>query len=366
MTRTLTLTTILAASALSLTAQSFTVFTKSGETVGFNNENVERIEFSLTSLPDEPTPPVPDVINFNKYMESLTPAEGLLDTKTTPQGLGCITISLKGAYIENTEEEHYITLGNSEGAVFSRKPTDEGMKLLRNVLDNTTDLIYTFAADGYTTPGNYHLEIPEGTYTDISGNPLGGKICIYIIEEPAPDQKYSVSPEPGIVETLSELTITFDNYTQLKPMGALKAYIQKDNNAYPDIVEPTINENGTLTISFNPTLQVPGVYSITIPEGSLSLSNEDSDKSYLNEKISLVYEIEGTKQQAPKIGDYYYSDGSWSSYLVNKPDAEPIGVIFYIGIASEFGDKEAYYKVKDGSAAMPEFHGYVVSLRDAS
>lgn len=88
MTRTLTLTTILAASALSLTAQSFTVFTKSGETVGFNNENVERIEFSLTSLPDEPTPPVPDVINFNKYMESLTPAEGLLDTKTTPQGLG--------------------------------------------------------------------------------------------------------------------------------------------------------------------------------------------------------------------------------------------------------------------------------------
>lgn len=55
MTRTLTLTTILAASALSLTAQSFTVFTKSGETVGFNNENVERIEFSLTSLPDEPT-----------------------------------------------------------------------------------------------------------------------------------------------------------------------------------------------------------------------------------------------------------------------------------------------------------------------
>lgn len=152
MTRTLTLTTILAASALSLAAQSFTVFTKSGETVGFNNENVERIEFSLTSLPDEPTPPILDVINFNEYMESLTPAEGLLDTKTTPQGLGCITISLKGAYIENTQEEHYITLGNSEGVVFSRKATDEGMNLHRDVLANTTDLIYTFAADGYTAP----------------------------------------------------------------------------------------------------------------------------------------------------------------------------------------------------------------------
>lgn len=366
MRRTLTLTTILAASVLSLSAQSFTVFTKSGETVGFNNDNVERIEFSMTSLPDDPTPPVLDVINFNEFMESLSPAEGILDLKTTPQGLGRIAISMKGAYIENTEEEHYITLGNSEGVVFSRKPTDEGMNLHRNVLANTTDFIYTFAVDGYTAPGNYHLEIPEGTYTDISGNPLGGKICIYIIEEPAPDQKYSVSPEPGVVETLSELTITFDNYTLLKPMGALKAYVQKDNAAYPDIVEPTINENGTLTITFNPALQTAGIYNITIPEGSLSLGNEDSDKTYLNEKINLVYEIEGAKQQAPKVGDFYYSDGSWSSYLVNKPDAEPIGVIFYIGIASEFGDKEAYYKVKDGSAPMTEFHGYVVALRDAT
>ncbi|MDE5657171.1 MAG: hypothetical protein K2I19_08900, partial [Muribaculaceae bacterium] len=85
MRRTLTLTTILAASVLSLSAQSFTVFTKSGETVGFNNDNVERIEFSMTSLPDDPTPPVLDVINFNEFMESLSPAEGILDLKTTPQ-----------------------------------------------------------------------------------------------------------------------------------------------------------------------------------------------------------------------------------------------------------------------------------------
>ena len=65
----------------------------------------------------------------------------------------------------------------------------------------------------------------------------------------------------------------------------------------------------------------------------------------------------------PAIGDFYYSDGTWSSEL--NPDKTPIAIVFYTGIATEFLDNVAYYKVKDGSAKMEEFHGYAIALEDA-
>ena len=66
---------------------------------------------------------------------------------------------------------------------------------------------------------------------------------------------------------------------------------------------------------------------------------------------------------APAIGDYYYSDGTWSTEL--DPTKEPIAIVFYTGVATEFFDNLAYYKVKDGSAKMTEIHGYAIALNDA-
>ena len=66
---------------------------------------------------------------------------------------------------------------------------------------------------------------------------------------------------------------------------------------------------------------------------------------------------------APAIGDYYYSDGTWSTEL--DPAKEPIAIVFYTGVATEFFDNLAYYKVKDGSAKMTEIHGYAIALNDA-
>lgn len=366
MRRTFTTTAIAALTALSINAQSFTVFTKDGDKTGFNNDNVERIEFSMSSLPEQPTPPQPNIIDFNENLLSLFPEQGLLDRDKAPLGLGRIAISMKGSYVENPECDQPIVLGNSEGVVFSRKATDDGMNLYRDVLANTTDFVYVFNIDGYLTPGNYHLSIPQGTYTDTKGNPLGGKICIYIMEAPAPEQSYTVSPEAGITESLKEITLKFDNYKVIEPLSTLKAYVKNEKSSYPDILLPTIAEDGTLTIPFSPVITAPGIYKVTIPEGILGLREDADSKSYPNKEINLVYEIEGSQQQPPKIGDFYYSDGTWSPYLVSRPDAEPIGVVFYIGAATEFGDKESYYKVKDGSSAMQEFHGYVVALRDAT
>ena len=66
---------------------------------------------------------------------------------------------------------------------------------------------------------------------------------------------------------------------------------------------------------------------------------------------------------APAIGDFYYSDGTWSTEL--DETKEPIAIVFYTGIATEFFDNKAYYKVKDGSGPMEDFHGYAVALHDA-
>ena len=65
---------------------------------------------------------------------------------------------------------------------------------------------------------------------------------------------------------------------------------------------------------------------------------------------------------APAIGDFYYSDGTWSTEL--DPAKTPIAIVFYTGIATEFLDNKAYYKTKNGSK-MDEFHGYAIALRDA-
>ena len=66
---------------------------------------------------------------------------------------------------------------------------------------------------------------------------------------------------------------------------------------------------------------------------------------------------------APSVGDFYYSDGSWSKEY--NPEKTPIGIVFFTGEAKDFSDRAAYYTRKDGSA-MEEIKGYVVALKDAT
>lgn len=69
-------------------------------------------------------------------------------------------------------------------------------------------------------------------------------------------------------------------------------------------------------------------------------------------------------QQNPRIGDFYYSDGTWSTAL-NKAKT-PIGIVFRVGCATEYGDNISYYRQKDGKTRFSEIRGYVVALQDAS
>ncbi len=64
-----------------------------------------------------------------------------------------------------------------------------------------------------------------------------------------------------------------------------------------------------------------------------------------------------TQQKAAAVGDYYYSDGTWSSTLAS--DKTCIGIVFKAG--AEKGDALTTY---DGKIKT-KIHGYVVALTDA-
>ena len=65
--------------------------------------------------------------------------------------------------------------------------------------------------------------------------------------------------------------------------------------------------------------------------------------------------------EAPRVGDIYYSDGTWSKEL--DESKTPIGVVFHIGAGNN--DSASYYKNKSGEK-MPEIKGYVIALADAT
>lgn len=363
MKRSLLIATISLA-ALSAGAQSFTVINKNGEKTGFNNSEVESIEFSTSSL--DPVP-VLQTIDFGSVMTGIEPAEGLVDITANPKGIGRISINLDGVFMIDEDATHEIVLADTEKTIFSRRPNAQGMYLHRDVMSGKTSFTYEFSADGFTTPGFYHLYIPEGTYTDTKGNPLGATSRVYYIEVPAPAQTYTVTPASGTVDKLEELTLKFENYPVVDATVGAKIYVRKGANTNPEaIITPVVGADGTITISVSPAISAPGAYNVVIPTGTFALRAEEGAKSYMNDEISLVYEIEGAPQLPPRVGDFYYSDGSWNTLLVDKGDVKPIGVIFYLGAANTYKDNASNYTVKDGSKAMDEFHGYVVALRDAT
>jgi hypothetical protein len=68
-----------------------------------------------------------------------------------------------------------------------------------------------------------------------------------------------------------------------------------------------------------------------------------------------------TPQADPRIGDIYYSDGTWSTEL--QEGKTPVGVIFCLGAGTN--DSASFYTTKGGQK-MEEIKGYVIALRDAT
>lgn len=100
------------------------------------------------------------------------------------------------------------------------------------------------------------------------------------------------------------------------------------------------------------------------PESSYFIAAAALDLAGKGNVVAGPVDVRTTAIVPPAVGDYYYSDGTWSTEFDDTK--EPVGIVFYTGVATEFGDNQAYYKVKDGSGPIEDFHGYVVALKDAS
>ncbi len=141
-------------SAIFMYGQSFIIYTTEGEQIGYSNDAVEKIEFTVDPLPVNP--PV-EYLEFKDNFEKMTPAEGIVDLGETPAGLGRVSISMKGTYMANPDCKEPLTLTNGDDVVFARKGNDEGMYVYREMFDNTTEFVIEFVVGGFTTPGNYVL-----------------------------------------------------------------------------------------------------------------------------------------------------------------------------------------------------------------
>lgn len=346
-------------------AQSLKVVTRSGETKGFNLVDVERMEFRSTALPDPD--PAPVTIDFMEKMMAITPEEGLIDPDFSEKGLGRISIEMDGTYMVNTKAAKRIVLATPSDTVFSRKADDSGMYLYRDMMSGKTEFSYVVDPDGFRTPGVYHLYIPEGTYTDTKGNPLGATTRVYMISEPAPAQRVTTVPAQGQVESLESVTITFDSYPLVQPVDSPKAYLYKDGASMPDaVLALEVEPDGVVAVSLNPSVTAGGLYRVSIPEGALSLRMEEGGKPYPSAQVDMYFEIAGGTLPSPRLGDFYYSDGSWSPYPVDKGSVKPVGVVFYVGEGTRYGDSASRYTLKGTDRPMEEFHGYVVALQDAT
>lgn len=357
---------IIATASLAASAQSFTVYQKNGEQFGFNNSDVERIDFVTTNLPEVPVEPEVQIIDFRSNFLGIVPPEGVVDLVATPSGLGRISLTVKGVYMANSKCEEPITLCNSEGEVFSKGVEEDGVYVSRDVLTDRTELTIEVAAGGLTTPGAYWLSVPEGALQDTQGNLLGSTIRVFVIEKPVAPQTFVATPESGVVENIAAISLKFDNYPIVSLATGAKAEVVKVGTGVVQEITPAIGEDGTVTITLNPAIETPGTYTVHLVEGTFNLRAEPQGRIFSSNEIILNYQIEGVELAEPNVGDFYFSDGTWGPVLTDREGVEPIGVIFYLGEATEYGDRASYYTVKDGSEALPEFHGYVVALRDAT
>ena len=167
-------------------------------------------------------------------------------------------------------------------------------------------------------------------------------------------------PVPQMILTAGKSTsksLTFE----LEPINASRvAYMC----VKADEKEPSASQIFTSGTEVDPSNK--GEYTITdlVTECKYKIIAAAYDLGGANSVTSMPLEMETRPIEQPRVGDFYYSDGTWSTELDNSKT--PIGVVFYLGVATKFNDKAIFYKLKDGKTPMNSIRGYVVALNNAN
>lgn len=169
-------------------------------------------------------------------------------------------------------------------------------------------------------------------------------------------------PVQTVTLTAGEADVTSLTFTLASTDAAKVAYVcVKSDEPVPGatdiLAKGTAAEAGkTVTCTVN-DLTAETEYVIVA-----AASNLDGENPVASEQLKMT--TKPVPFVKPHVGDFYYSDGTWSTEL--NPAKTPIGIVFYLGVASKFKDSASLYKQKDGKTAMGKINGYVIALQDAT
>ena len=140
--------------------------------------------------------------------------------------------------------------------------------------------------DKVTEAGEYQMVIPEGI-TTVDGEAVPEIAVNYTVKGSVePKDDWTISPEGKVQESLSEFTVTFNNYAVSNTFDEVATLVSEQAN-YSETAEMVMNEDNTvITLTF-PETTAPGEYTLTVP--GLFVSGEGR----AIDDIVATYTIEG-------------------------------------------------------------------------
>ena len=185
-----------------------------------------------------------------------------------------------------------------------------------------------------TDEGTYVLTIPAGavTYNDNPDNLNAAFSVTYIIKGKTADTYATASPAPGVVESLKDIYVTFNECgacawsykimpTITLPDGSVKTLTSEE--ATYDYDNPDMR---VVWLKLSEALTAPGDYVLNFPAGTILL-----DEDMPSEAVSFTYtieagntidvtvnpansaEVESLKQISVTFGDYQVVDWNWAA-----------------------------------------------------
>lgn len=243
----------------------------------------------------------------------------------------CEELSLNAESTEKIQIIHNVGFGAYYAAEYTPAITGS----------NTASLTTTKALAN----GSYSLIIPKGVFI-VDGMVNPEIVADFDLSEVNPAEKKTISPQDGsVVETLTDITITWDNAQAVTVapsmmQGAAKVYyVAAEENVFVSDIFCGPAAGNSITMSLTSALNDAGDYVVEIPDSMFTVDGIVIDE------FSLSYTIEGILT-SPATFEMQLAEGSMNDVLVtitpcdevliNPENTEAIKVIHNTGFDSSY------------------------------
>jgi len=292
---------------------------------GYMNKE-QTVEYTIEGTP-EPEPATLVV----------TPEEGTVEllkefTFTTSDGSMIAPSSIEDGDIVIFDTFNNVVATFTQDQLTAGVVVDEETYMPTSVVVNLKEAI--------TADGVYTVVIPEGAfYLGEDMNPSEEMYLTYTIGEP---KRFYVDPAEGVVESLSEVVMTWDTIVSVGPG---KVTVKKDGEEVSQIDFFYTMDDPWNVVRLAYEATEPGTYTFEIPEGSLLLG-EMGDEAC--EAITLTYTIEG-----PAEPDFVITVNTDERTITITPTDENAIYMLMGGYASDYNDEVAQALANEEAEYIP-------------